>query len=413
MNRSNTEASSIGNSNQATCRLAVVLSHPTQYYSPWFRFVRAQGDVEPNVFYLWDFGVTRKTDRQFGAELCWDVDLLSGYESEFVPNVATDPGTHHFRGLDNPDLTRRLAAWRPDAILLFGYTWRSHLRVVRWARFRGIPLLFRGDSHFIGRGAPAWPKCLLLRLLYCQFNAFLTVGAANRDYFRTLDVPESRLFFAPHAVDDSLFDPARADHQRAAEALRAELGLSTERTVILFAGKFLPAKQPVELLRAFIELHDRGATLLFVGDGPLRDELRALAYSHPGADVKFLPFANQSEMPARYLLADVFVLPSRGLYETWGLAVNEAMHMGVPALVSERVGCQRDLVTDGKTGWVFRHNSTDELRAKLDVALKAMRSPETATAMRHRARDRIAHYTYPRTTDGLLTALRAIASPGK
>jgi glycosyltransferase involved in cell wall biosynthesis len=51
-------------------------------------------------------------------------------------------------------------------------------------------------------------------------------------------------------------------------------------------------------------------------------------------------------MPARYLLADLFVLASRGLYETWGLAVNEAMHMGVPALVSDRVGCQRDLVRD-------------------------------------------------------------------
>ncbi len=386
----------------------MVLSHPTQYYSPWFRFVRMQGEVELRVFYLWDFGVTQKTDRQFGTALCWDVDLLSGYESEFVPNVATDPGTHHFRGLDNPDLTRRLAAWRPDAILLFGYMWRSHLRVVRWARFRGIPLLFRGDSHFIGRGPPAWPKRLLLRLLYRQFSAFLTVGLANRDYFRTLGVPEKRLFFAPHAVDDSLFDPARADHQGAAEALRAELGLSTERTVILFAGKFLPAKQPVELLRAFIELHDRSATLLFVGDGPLRDELSALANSHPEADVKFLPFANQSEMPARYLLADVFVLPSRGLYETWGLAVNEAMHMGVPALVSERVGCQRDLVEDGVTGWVCSSGSTADLRECLRSALMDLRTDPFLWACK--AQERISGYTFSRATAGLLAALQSLRS---
>jgi glycosyltransferase involved in cell wall biosynthesis len=386
----------------------VVLSHPTQYYSPWFRFVQAQGEVELRVFYLWDFGVTRKTDRQFGTELCWDVDLLSGYENDFVPNVATDPGTHHFRGLDNPDLTRRLAAWRPDAILLFGYTWRSHLRVVRWARFRGIPLLFRGDSHFIGRGPPAWPKRLLLRFLYRQFSAFLTVGAANRDYFRTLDVPESRLFFAPHAVDGSLFDPARADHQRATEALRAELGLSTERTVILFAGKFLPAKQPVELLRAFIELRDRAATLLFVGNGPLRDELRALANSHPEADVKFLPFANQSEMPARYLLADVFVLPSRGLYETWGLAVNEAMHMGVPALVSERVGCQRDLIEDRVTGWVCSSRSKEDLRECLLRALMNLRADPLLWA--RKAQERVSGYTFPKATDGLLEALRSLRS---
>ena len=49
------------------------------------------------------------------------MDLLSGYEHEFVPNTARDPGTHHFGGLRNPTLTARLAAWRPTALLIFGY----------------------------------------------------------------------------------------------------------------------------------------------------------------------------------------------------------------------------------------------------------------------------------------------------
>ena len=55
--------------------------------------------------------------------------------------------------------------------------------------------------------------------------------------------------------------------------------------------------------------------------------------------------AEQAEVT--FEVADLFALPSSGVYETWGLAVNEAMHMGVPCLVSDRVGCQRDLVTDG------------------------------------------------------------------
>jgi glycosyltransferase involved in cell wall biosynthesis len=327
-------------------RLAIVQSHPTQYYSPWFRYVQMQAEIELRVFYLWEFGVTRQTDRQFGTAFQWDIDLLSGYEHEFVRNVARDPGTHHFGGLDNPALTKRLADWQPDALLLFGYKWKSHLRAIFWARRNRVPLLFRGDSHFIGRGNPPRLTRWLLSLLYRQFSAFLYVGAANRDYFLALGVPAERLFFAPHSVDDSLFDPARLDHRAAAEKLRRDLALPSDRKVVLFAGKFVPAKQPVELLRAFIALKDTGATLLFVGDGPLDPELQSIAAENPAADVRFLPFANQSEMPARYLLADVFVLPSSGLYETWGLAVNEAMHMGVPALVSERVGCQRDLVED-------------------------------------------------------------------
>ena len=391
-------------------RLAIVQSHPTQYYSPWFRHVQARGGIDLRVFYLWEFGVTRQTDRQFGTAFQWDVDLLSGYDHEFVPNVARDPGTHHFGGLDNPSLTERIAAWRPDALLLFGYNWKSHLKAILWARRRRVPLLFRGDSHFIGRGKPSPLKRASLALLYRQFRGFLHVGAANRDYFLALGVPAERLFFSPHAVDDALFDPQRMDHRAAAEKLRADLGLPRDRKVLLFAGKFIPAKQPRELLRAFIALGDPGTTLLFVGDGPLKPDLQELASAHPSVDVRFLPFANQSEMPARYLLADLFVLPSRGLYETWGLAVNEAMHMGVPAIVSERVGCQRDLVEDGVTGWVFASDSQADLSGSLARSLLALR--EDPTRWTSAVLGRISRYTFPRTTAGLMTALQSLRSPG-
>ena len=91
-------------------RLAIVLSHPTQYYSPWFRWLRAHTTLAFRVFYLWDAGVRATRDPQFGATFAWDVDLLSGYEAEVVPNRSRDPGTHRFGGLSNPTLRARLAA---------------------------------------------------------------------------------------------------------------------------------------------------------------------------------------------------------------------------------------------------------------------------------------------------------------
>jgi glycosyltransferase involved in cell wall biosynthesis len=386
-------------------RLAIVLSHPVQYYSPWFRWLRAHTDLAFRVFYLWEFGVTAQRDPQFEATFRWDVDLLSGYESEFVPNVARDPGTHHFGGLDNPDLPRRLEAWRPDAVLLFGYNWRSHVRVVRWARRRRVPLVFRGDSHLLGRGAPPWPRRWLLRLLYRRFAAVTYVGAANRDYFLALGVPPERLFFAPHSVDAARFDPADPATAAAAAALRASLGLG-ERRVVLFAGKFVPAKQPAELLQAFLDLAPADAALVFVGDGPEKERLTALAAARPDLAVRFLPFANQSEMPARYRLADVFALPSRGHYETWGLAVNEAMHLGVPCLVSDVVGCQRDLVLPGQTGWVFAAEAPGALAAALQSAL---RCPAAELGRLGRAAaERVAGYTYTQTTAGLRLALASL-----
>lgn len=84
------------------------------------------------------------------------------------------------------------------------------------------------------------------------------------------------------------------------------------------------------------------------------------------------------------------------------------MHMGVPALVSERVGCQRDLVTDGETGWVFPAGNPDSLPATLSRALAAVASPADRERLRHAVYARIGRYTYAHSTAGLHSALASI-----
>jgi glycosyltransferase involved in cell wall biosynthesis len=381
----------------ARIRLAVVVSHPTQYYGPWFRWLSARTDLHLRVFYLWDGGVNPTRDPGFQHTFSWDVDLLSGYEHEFVPNRARDPGTHHFRGLHNPDLIPRLKVWAPSAILLFGYAFRTHLGLI--AR-PPASLVFRGDSHLLGHAAPSWIKRVVLRWIYSRCCAVTYVGQANRDYFRAFGVPASKLHFAPHCVDAGRFTRT-SEITQTARSLREHLGLS-DKKIILFAGKLVPSKAPLALLEAFLRLNSPAAALVFVGEGPERNRLETLAATRPDIAVRFLPFANQSEMPSRYALADIFALPSTGLYETWGLAVNEAMHLGVPCLVSDRVGCQQDLVTEGETGWVFSVGEPGALLRAMQRAFAADREP-----MRVHIADRISGYTYEKAADGLL---RAVAS---
>ncbi len=386
-------------------RLAIVLSHPVQYYSPWFQYLRAQTDVKFKVFYLWEFGVTTQHDPQFSTTFQWDVDLLNGYDYEFVPNVARDPGTHHIIGINNPTIGNHLAAWRPEAILLFGYHWLTHLRVICWARCHRVPLLFRGDSHLLGRNKLPALTQRVVSLIYRQFSAVTYVGAANRAYFGFLGVSTHRLFFAPHSVNAEHFSPLDDHARHTATALRHTLGLADKR-VVLFAGKFHERKQPVELLEAFLQVATSNDALIFVGDGPVKSQLHALAATRPDACVRFLPFANQSEMPSRYLLADIFALPSRGAYETWGLAINEAMHLGLPCLVSDVVGCQRDLVLPGKTGWVFPADNLPALAATLRTALRT--TPEEMQRFSQAAIETMKGYTYQQTSAGLLQALGSL-----
>lgn len=383
--------------------MAVVISHPIQYYSPWFRWLHAHGWTL-RVFYLWDFGVKQRADPEFGRSVVWDVDLLSGYDHEFVPNVSADPGTHHWRGLDNPSLPDRLHVWNPDVILLFGYKYVTHLKLIATHR---QPLVFRGDSHLLDTPSPGWLKRLVLGAVYGQFAAITCVGEANLDYFRAFGAAPEKLFRAPHCVDADHFSNTPAARETAVN-LKRTLGLES-RQIVLFAGKLIAKKQPRELLLAFLALESSEAALVFVGEGEELDALRSIAAGRPDRTVRFLPFANQSEMPSRYLMADVFVLPSRGPGETWGLSVNEAMHLGVPCIVSNRVGCQRDLVTEDETGWVFPHDDIHALTRTLRRSLVAI--GRDAEGFRRRIAARIAGYTYAKAADGLALALHHAATP--
>lgn len=399
-------------------RLAIVISHPIQYFSPWFRHIATAGGIDLKVFYLWDFGVALRFDHQFERAIQWDIPLLGGYEHVFVPNRSRDPGTHHFGGLDNPRLVSALTDWHPNAILLFGYLFRSHFRVIVSRHLMGVPLLLRGDSHDLFR--PSGFKSNLARLarslLFRRFAAFLAVGRANAEYFRHCGVPEARIHFVPHCVDNQRFRDAASQAALDAAAWRAELGIAANACVVLFAGKFEPKKRPLDLLAAFglaqeeMRKKDEPApVLLLVGSGALERELRAASGDRIGQTVFFAPFQNQSRMPAVYAMGDLFVLPSYGVGETWGLAINEAMNLAKPVIVSTHVGCGPDLVQQGDTGWVFKAGDIDALAAIIVQALLLDR--------RHRARmglvarERIGDYSYSAATAGLLATLSTLV-PG-
>ena len=92
--------------------------------------------------------------------------------------------------------------------------------------------------------------------------------------------------------------------------------------------------------------------LVIVGNGKLENELKTKARGDKR--LIFLDFQNQQKMPVVYRLCDIFVLPSVGPGESWGLAVNEAMACKRPVIVSEKCGCAPDLVKENINGWVFK-----------------------------------------------------------
>jgi glycosyltransferase involved in cell wall biosynthesis len=327
-------------------RLAIVVSHPIQYYVPLYQQLAKRPNIDLKVFFTWHAGERSTFDPGFGRTVTWDIPLTDGYEFELVPNVSPDPGTHHFLGLQNPTLVERVYAWRPDVIHMTGWAWYSNVIAIRAFAKKGIPVMFRGDSHLLDRqtsGPKWWLKKNLLRRVYSLPAAFLVVGAANRAYYQAFGVAGDRLFPCPHSVDVRRFAEPSDELERQAAEWRQQLGIRKTCKVLLFAGKLERKKRPIELMRAVQSLNDRDLALIMVGDGELGSAVNDLVNANPER-FKRLPFQNQRRMPVVYRLGDLFVLPSSH-NETWGLGVNEAMACGRPVLVSDRVGCASDVVS--------------------------------------------------------------------
>lgn len=326
---------------KAKPRLAIVTTHPIQYHAPLFRLLAQRERVLVKIFYTWSQAEKEVFDPGFGKHRSWDIPMLDGYEFTFVTNTAKKPGSHHFWGIQNPDLCGEIARWQPDAVMVFGWSFQSHLQVLRYFKNK-VPVFFRGDSTLLDerQGVKTWLRRIALKWVYQFVDKAFYVGENNRQYYLKHGLKPSQLIPAYHAIENERFSEPEAKVKAA--DFRVSLHLDPGDFLVLFAGKLEKKKKPAFLLKLAGAIEDRDIKFVFVGNGSLEAELKAAA----GNDSRFkwVDFRNQSEMPAVYHAADCFILPSTGPGETWGLAANEAMACGLPVLLSDKVGGAVDLV---------------------------------------------------------------------
>ena len=389
----------------------VLETHPIQYHAPMYRLLQQQLGIPVTAVYGSDFSVVGYRDPGFGTTFAWDTDLLSGYEVKFLSRVAA--GSAPVVGRIRPrGLGRILSEAKPRAVLLVGYGPLFHqLAFLQVLRF-GCPILLRCEARDrlkAGRPASPWYQDWLLRRFYRRCAGILYIGQRAQEHFKRLGVEDAKLVFSPYGVDRTSFQWDEAARLRWRQAARAELGIEEGKTAILFSGKLLPAKG-VELLVGAVkgfppELRER-MILLFMGSGESQQRLARSAAAPPAIQVRFLGFKNQTEMSRYYHAADLLGFPSRS--ETWGLVVNEALHHGLPCVVSDSVGCAPDLVEEGATGEIFETGSEGSLAAAIQRVLNLVGRPE----IREKCRQRVSSYTPERAAEGIARAYRAVLHDG-
>jgi glycosyltransferase involved in cell wall biosynthesis len=274
----------------------------------------------------------------------------------------------------NPGLVRELWKFKGSVVIVNGWTYSSTLLTIFFAKLFGKKVWLRAENP-LNQEMLKTPLTLAIKktfLKHILFRAFLSkclyIGTESRQFFEYYGVAAHKLVYTPYAVDNDYFSGEYKRMKNDLPAVRAKLGLPADKKIILFSGKYITKKRPLDLLRAFHAADNLAYALVMVGDGDLRQDMERYISDNGLQNVYLTGFINQSVIPAYYAVADVFVMCS-GPGETWGLSVNEAMNFEKPVLVSKTCGSCADLVDHGVNGFAFEEGNIGELASYLQQTL--------------------------------------------
>lgn len=384
-------------------KLSVFATHPVQYQVPIWKGLAEHDSLDVKVNYFSDISIRGGVDPQFGIAVAWDVPLLEGYASNFVSKTANITRPY---SIFIPDVYQLLKRQKPDVILVQGYVHGFILQLIFAARKLGIKIINRAEfsDGLCDRSLlKAAARNAYLRWFYRRMDALCYIGQSARKHLERF-VENERLFFSPYSIDASRIRNEDYKSSASRNDLRHRIGASDDDFVILFAGKLMGLKRLMLLLDAIDHMNKNGFIVVIVGDGPLREQVRRRCEQVLANKWFMAGFVNQSEIGQYYAAADVLVLPS--MRETWGLVVNEAMTFGVPAVVSDTVGCAPDLVLPGVTGAIFKSGDANALADAIEAVRR--QSAQYPGQLRRNVLAHISSYSVEASVGGIVAAIESV-----
>ena len=321
-------------------RIAVVVSHPIQHFTPFYRAIAEQDGLDLKVFFCSNIGVVPYWDAGMGVTVKWAGNLTDGYAHEFLPE-ALAIATTSFWDVNNPAIATALRRYAPDVVVICGYSQITALRALVWCRLCGVPAVMISDSEM--KTPRRWwlrfLRALVLPVLWRQFSAFLTAGDENERALSRYGVSRSRMFRSPLTINEPMYREAHRNKAKARANVREELGIAPESFVYLVVGKLLSRKRPMDVVEAFLRYVQRapeaGIALLLCGDGVQRGEIER-RLSGVERQVRMAGFVNVDRLPLYYAASDSLIHSAES--DPHPLVCSEAAAMGLPMILSDRIG---------------------------------------------------------------------------
>jgi glycosyltransferase involved in cell wall biosynthesis len=182
------------------------------------------------------------------------------------------------------------------------------------------------------------------------------------------------------------------------------------KKIVLYLGRLIRRKGVDYLLDAFANVTKEvpETVLIIAGEGPEKLRLQKRCRELSLNNVVFTGYVSEEEKAGFFLLSDFIVYPTVTIIvpEEWGLAVNEAMSVGKPAVVTTAVGCAFELVKPGITGFVVPEKDAMHLS---DAIKKLLIDDESRIRMGEASKELIKReYTYSQMDSRMNEVVKSI-----
>jgi glycosyltransferase involved in cell wall biosynthesis len=387
-------------------KIAFLQSHPIQYHSPLYDQLEQNALVDFKIYYCSDYGLAidgKRFHPEFGELPNWDIDLVNGHSYEILKNNSFKKGIFNgFFGLMNFSIYNKLKKDRPDVLVINGWNYFTMIWAIICCKLIGIKIYVRGDNSIDGDAQLSKFKLAIKHLLYGKlifplYTKIAYVGESNKAFFKSYGVKDAKLIHLPHAVNNNKFNSYYRQNITKKLEIKERLHIPDVFNV-LFIGRLHSEKRILDVIEAIKKVSVK-VCLTIIGDGKMLSEVRKACDDLPSGLCKLIGFKNQEELLDYYITGDLLVLPSQ--LETWGLVVNEAMNFNIPIIVSDKVGCSKDLCLE-KNGYVYKMGDVNSLSSYIEFLAK---NPNIAKEMGTESGRIIKDYSYNTIEKNLIESL--------
>lgn len=373
-------------------KVLIITNYPSPYRIPLFEKIAKKVDL---CVY---FTMVNDDDRD------WELNFPYRFKYKILTHFnlkieGKDILNYHF----NPSIFKELLNNNYDIVISGGYSSLTSKIALLICKLKKVPFILWSGSTLYETSRMRKLAMPAIKLFIKNCDAFIVYGSRAKDYIKSFNIPEEKIFIAINVGDVSFFLEKNNILKGQKDRLLKENKIKTKRN-ILFVGRLIPIKGLNYLIEAFKKLNSefQDLGLLIIGTGPLKHQL--LDISKKCKDIHFIGFIQPPELPNYYKMADIFVLPST--YEVFSIVTSEAMASGLPIVTTTNNGASEDIIINGVNGFTIEKNRSEEIYLALS---KLFSDEKLMRDMGHNSLNLIEQkFNLNRTAEGFFNAFKYI-----